>query len=52
MFLLARLKHDQGKDDEAKQWAQKILDEKSPTLRNDWRKFDVPDAKKLLADLK
>lgn len=51
MFLLARVKRDQGKDAEAKVWAQKILDEKSPTLRNDWRKFDVPDAKKMLAEL-
>jgi len=51
MFLLARIKRDQGKKDEAKQWAQKILDEKAPTLKNDWRKFDVPDAKKLLAEL-
>lgn len=51
MFLLARIKRDQGKKDEAKQWAQKVLDEKAPTLKNDWRKFDVPDAKKLLAEL-
>ena len=52
MMIMARLKRDQGKADEARQWAQRTLDEKAPTLKNDWRKFDVPDAKKLLAELK
>lgn len=51
MMLLAKLKKDQGEKDEARQWAEKVVAEKTPTLRNDWRKFDLPDAKKLLADL-
>jgi len=51
MVLMARLKKDQGKKDEAKQWAEKVIAEKAATMRNDWRKFDVPDAKKLLAEL-
>lgn len=51
MFLMARIKRDQGKEDEAKMWAQKVVDEKAPALRNDWRKFDLPDAKKMLAEL-
>lgn len=51
VFLLARLKKDQGKDAEARALCQRILDEKAPTLKNDWRKFDVPDAKKMLAEL-
>jgi tetratricopeptide (TPR) repeat protein len=52
MNLMARLKKDQGKKDEARMWAQKVLDEKAPSMRNDWRKFDVRDAKAILADLK
>jgi hypothetical protein len=51
MFLMARIKRDQGKTDEAKMWAQKVVDEKAPARRNDWRKFDLPDAKKMLAEL-
>ncbi len=51
MILLARLKKDQGKKAEAKQWCDKVIAEKAPTLRHDWRKFDLPDAKKILAEL-
>lgn len=52
MVLLARLKRDQGKKDEARQWAEKAVNETSPTFRHDHRKFDQPDARALLADLK
>jgi tetratricopeptide (TPR) repeat protein len=51
MVLLARLKKDQGEKDEARQWAQKVLDEKAPARVHDWRKLDVPDARALLASL-
>ena len=51
MVLLAKLKNDQGEKDEARRWAEKVVAETAPAMRNDWRKFDVPDAKKLLADL-
>ena len=51
MVLLAKLKNDQGEKDEARRWAEKVVAETTPAMRNDWRKFDVPDAKKLLADL-
>jgi hypothetical protein len=51
MVLLAKLKNDQGEKDEARQWAEKVVAETTPAMRNDWRKFDLPDAKKLLADL-
>lgn len=52
MVLLARLKRDQGQKDEARQWAERALNETSPTFRHDHRKFDAPDAKAILADLK
>jgi len=52
MLLLAKLKRDQGKTDEARQWAEKVINETSPTLRHDHKKFDVPDAKAILAELK
>ncbi len=52
MVLLARLKKDQGEEEEAKQWAQKVLDEKGAHPYNDWVKFDKRDAKALLAELK
>jgi hypothetical protein len=51
MILMARLKRDQGEKDEARRWAQKVLDEKAPAMPNDWRKLDVPDARALLAAL-
>lgn len=51
MVRLAQLKRDNGDDDEARQWAQKVLDEKSPALPNDWRKFDVVDARAVLKSL-
>jgi tetratricopeptide (TPR) repeat protein len=51
MMLLARLKKDQGEKDEARQWAQKVLDEKAPAMPHDWRKLDVPDARAFLATL-
>lgn len=52
MLLLAKLKRDQGKTDEARRWAEQVVGETSPTLRHDHRKFDVPDAKAILAELK
>lgn len=52
MMRMAWLKKDQGEEDEAKQWAQKVLDEKTPHPYNDWIKFDKRDAKALLAELK
>jgi tetratricopeptide (TPR) repeat protein len=52
MVLLARLYQDKGDEDEAKKWAQKVLDEKSPHPRNDWVKFDKRDAKAILNELK
>ena len=52
MLLLAKLKRDQGKTDEARQWAQKVIAETSPTMRHDHKKFDVPDAKAIIAELK
>ncbi len=51
MVRLAQLKRDNGDDDEARQWAQKVLDEKAPALPNDWRKFDVADARAVLKSL-
>lgn len=51
MILMSRLKKDQGEKDEARQWAQKVIDEKKPAHRTDWQKFDVPDARKLLKEL-
>ncbi len=50
MVLLAKLYRDQGEDEAAKKWAQKALDGKS-SVPNDWRKFDKPDAQKLLKEL-
>jgi tetratricopeptide (TPR) repeat protein len=52
MVLLARLKRDQGKTDEARQWAERALRETSPSVRYDHRKFDIPDAKAILDELK
>lgn len=52
MVLMAKLKKDRGDDEEAKQWAQKVLDEKGAHPYNDWLKFDKRDAKALLNDLK
>jgi hypothetical protein len=51
MVRLAQLKRDNGDDDEARTWAQKVLDEKSPAKPNDWRKFDVIDAQAVLKSL-
>ena len=51
MVRLAQLKRDNGDDDEARQWAQKVLDEKAPALPHDWRKFDVVDARAVLKSL-
>ena len=51
MVLLAQLKKDQGKTDEARAWANKVLHAKRSSVPNDWRKFDVPSAKKVLAQL-
>ncbi|MDP2340857.1 MAG: hypothetical protein Q8O67_07870 [Deltaproteobacteria bacterium] len=52
MVLLAKLKRDRGDDDEAKVWAQKAVDEKAANPRNDWKKFDLKEAKALLQELK
>jgi hypothetical protein len=51
MLLLGRLKKDRGDEAAARSWAQKVLDEKAPSLPNDWKKLDVPDARALLASL-
>ena len=51
MVLLAKLKRDRGDKDEAKTWAQKVVSEKSPNPRNDWKKFDLKDAKAILQEL-
>ena len=51
MVLLARLYKDQGKKDLAKKWAQRVLRETAPTLPNDWKKFDKPNAAAILRDL-
>ncbi|MBM4281092.1 MAG: hypothetical protein FJ137_10145 [Deltaproteobacteria bacterium] len=51
MVRLAQLKRDNGDDDEARRWAQKVLDEKAPALPHDWRKFDVADARIVLKSL-
>jgi hypothetical protein len=51
MVRLAQIKRDNGDDDEARVWAQKVLDEKSPALPHDWRKFDVVDARAVLKSL-
>ena len=52
MVLLAKLKRDRGDDEEAKAWAQKVLDEKGAHPYNDWLKFDKRDAKAILNELK
>lgn len=52
MVLLARLKRDQGNTEEARQWADRVVKETSPSNLHDHRKFDVPDAKAVLAELK
>ncbi len=51
MVLMAKLKRDRGDEDEAKTWAQKVIDEKSANPRNDWKKFDLRDAKAILQEL-
>lgn len=51
MILLARLYKDQGKDDEAKQWAEKVLQTPRSSVPHDWKKFDKRDAQKILKDL-
>jgi Tfp pilus assembly protein PilF len=51
MLRMARLKRDNGDDEEARQWAQKVVDEQKPTLPNDHRKFDLKEAKTILAEL-
>jgi tetratricopeptide (TPR) repeat protein len=52
MVLLAKLKRDQGNTDEARQWADRVVKETSPSVLHDHRKFDVRDAKAILAELK
>jgi hypothetical protein len=51
MVLMAKLKRDRGDKDEAKTWAQKTVDEKAANPRNDWKKFDLKEAKTLLQEL-
>ncbi len=51
MVLLAKFYKDKGDEEKAKEWAQKVLDEKKPWSYNDWAKFDKRDAKAVLKDL-
>lgn len=51
MVNLARLYRDQGKKDEARQWAQKVLDTKNPSNPADYQKFDRRDAKQVLEEV-
>ena len=51
MVHLATLYKDKGKDDEAKKWAQKVIDFKGSSVPNDYRKFDKHDAEKILKEL-
>lgn len=50
MVLLSRLYRDNGKNDEARRWAQKVLTTKS-SVPNDWAKFDKKDAQAILKEL-
>ncbi len=52
MVLLANFYKDKGDDDKAKEWAQKVLDEKGAHPYQDWVKFNKRDAKAVLNDLK
>jgi tetratricopeptide (TPR) repeat protein len=51
MVALAVLCADRGEKDEARTWAKKALEAKRSTLPNDYKKFDVRDAKAVLARL-
>lgn len=51
MYNLAKLYRDQGKKEQARAWAVKARDAKSPSNLNDWRKFDRNDAAQLLREL-
>ena len=51
MVLLAKLKRDNGDKEAAIAWAQKVINEKAPTHRNDWKKFDLNDARAVLQEL-
>lgn len=52
MVLLANFYKDKGDEDKAREWAQKVLDEKSAHPYYDWVKFNKRDAKAVLNDLK
>jgi hypothetical protein len=51
MVRLAILKRDRGETQQARAWAQRVFDEKSPTRPHDWRKFDVLDARAVMNSL-
>jgi tetratricopeptide (TPR) repeat protein len=51
MVNLAKFYRDKGKKDEAKKWAQKVLDTPKSSVTNDWKKFDKKEAKKVLDEL-
>jgi hypothetical protein len=52
MVLLAKLYRDQGDKEKARLWAQKTIDTKNSSIPHDWRKFDKPEAQKILNELK
>lgn len=51
MVNLAILYKDNGKEDEAKKWAQKVVATSRSSVPNDWKKFDKKEAQKLLKEL-
>jgi len=51
MLDLAELLKNEGRKPEARDWATKALKESAPTHRGEHRKFDVPRAKQILAEL-
>lgn len=51
MVNLAKLYRDQGKKDEARQWARKLVAMTNPSNPNDFKKFDKGEGEKLLAEL-
>lgn len=51
MANLAKLYRDQGKKDEARQWAKKLVGMTNPSNPNDFRKFDKAEGERVLAEL-
>lgn len=51
MLDLAELLEEDDREEEAATWARKALDEKSPALPGEWRKFDRARAEKFLKKL-